>query len=446
MHEDGQPYWRRNLAVMWVTQFLSLMGFSMSIPFTPFYLRVLGVADEDHIRAYAAASAALANIALAVMSPLWGVLADRYGRKAMVLRANFGGALIVGLMGVAPNVSTFLLLRFLQGMFTGTMSASMTLVVTCTPTRKQGLALGILSSSVFSGDMAGLFIGGLLSSVCGFRQTFLFSGLALGISGLLVLWQAREDFVREARHRLSAPPVGGWRERLAILLPAAPLFVLFVVSTMARSLDYSQYPLFVEMLNGGKEVAGAPRWTSWVLGMGSIGAVLSGFVLGRLVDAYPTRVARFGAVGAAVFMGTMAGIPFLLGGLPRVRLTAGDGLLGNASWAVLSLLPLRFGMAFCAAGLEPVWNAWLSKITPPSRKGLMFGWAVTFRAIGAILAHICAGVIAYSLGIRAIFVVGPLLFLSLVPLVVRFAQRISVRVAAQTAGLGLQADAVSPAP
>ena len=429
MDADGQPYWRRNLAIMWVTQFLSLMGFSMSIPFSPFYLRVLGVADEGHIKIYAALAAALANVALAVMSPVWGVLADRFGRKAMVLRANFGGAIILGLMGFAPSASVFLLLRFLQGLFTGTMSASMTLVVSCTPQRKQGLALGILSSSVFSGDMAGLFLGGLLSSTLGFHSTFLYSGLALGVSGLLVLWLAREDFVRQARPRAISGTTSSWREHRAILLPAVPLFVLFIVSTMARNLDNSQFPLFVEMLNGGKDVPGAPRWVSWVLGMGSVGATLSGFILGRLVDAYPTRVARFSAAGAAVFMGAMAAVPLLLGGLPRLHLAGGGSPLQGATWGVLSLIPLRFAMAFCAAGLEPVWNTWLSKMTPPSRKGLLFGWAVTFRAIGAILAHASAGVVAYFLGVPAIFVLGPLLFLSLLPLLARFGPRIAARVA-----------------
>jgi len=443
MHEDGQPFWRRNLAVMWVTQFLSLMGFSMSLPFSPFYLRVLGVSDEGHVKAYAALAAALANVALAVMSPLWGILADRYGRKAMVLRANFGGALIVGLMGVAPSVSVFLLLRFLQGLFTGTMSASMTLVVSCTPTRKQGLALGILSSSTFSGDMAGLFLGGVLSSTFGFRTTFLYSGLALGVSGLLVLWLAQEDFVRQVGPGAGSVARDPWKDRLAILLPAVPLFVLFIVSTMARALDNSQFPLFVEMLNGGRDEPGAPRWVSWVLGMGCVGAMLSGVALGRFVDTHPTRVARLGATGAAVFMGAMACVPFLLSGLPRVQLRPGDGLLSHAAWGVLALMPLRFGMAFCAAGLEPVWNVWLSKITPPSRKGLLFGCAVTFRAVGAILAHACAGALAYALGIQAIFVVGPLLFLSLLPLVALFAQRIAVRAAAQSGAYGPEV-AVAP--
>ncbi len=428
MGEDGQPFWRRNLAVMWVTQFLSLMGFSMSIPFSPFYLRVLGVADEGQVRVYAALAAALANIALAIMSPLWGVLADRYGRKAMVLRANFGGAVIVSLMGVAPNAGTFLLLRFLQGVFTGTMSASMTLVASCTPARKQGLALGILSSSVFSGDMAGLFVGGILSTVVGLRAAFVCSGVTLGVSGLLVLLLAREHFACQAAPR-SARAASAWKERLAVVMPAAPLFVLFIVSTMARTLDNSQFPLFVETLNGGKDVPWAARWVSWVLGMGCIGAVLSGLVLGRFVDAHPMRVARFAAGGAAVFMGAMACVPFLVAGLPRLRLAAGEGPLASAAPGVLALMPLRFCMAFCAAGLEPVWNAWLSKITPPNRKGLLFGCAVTFRAGGAILAHLTAGLVAYCLGVRAIFVVGPFLFLSLLPLIAAFGPRVAAMAA-----------------
>ena len=88
----------------------------------------------------------------------------------------------------------------------------------------------------------------------------------------------------------------------------------------------------------------------------------------------------------------------------------------SATLPVLCLIPLRFLMTFFSAGLEPVWNAWLSKTTLPERKGVMFGLAATFRSLGSILAHSMAGVLACYLGVVSLYVVGPILFLLIIPL------------------------------
>lgn len=435
---DGTPYWRRNLAIMWLSQFLSLLGFSLSLPFAPFFIRILlGTdADEGQVRAYAAISAALSNVSFAIMAPIWGVLADKYGRKPMVLRANFGGAVIVALMGLSPNVLSFMLLRTLQGMFTGTMSASMTLVVSCTPRNRQGYALGVLSTSVFSGDMTGLFIGGLLADTFGFRTSFFYAGLALGLSGLLVLWLAKENFVRPVSGKVPSlqPRLAlNWQDWRWLLKPAMPLYILFIFSTIARYLDNTQFALFVENMNGGKDMPGASKLTSWVMCMGSIGAMVSGVVLGRLVDNHPQKVAKFSSRGAAGFMGMIAILPFILLSLPRVSVLGQD-----TTYAVLCLLPLRFLMIFCSAGLEPVLNTWLSKITHPDRKGIMFGFASTARSIGCVLAHLAAGGLAYFFGVRSIFFIGPLLFLLLIPLLNHYEKDISAQIANLAEKLGYQ--------
>lgn len=333
----------------------------------------------------------------------------------MVLRANFGGALIVLLMGMAKKPIWFVMLRCCQGLFTGTVSASMTLVAGSTPVERQGFALGFLSTSVFSGDMTGLFLGGLLAEKFGFQRSFLFSSITLVFSGLLVWIFARENFTPP----VSAPAKSrrfrqmfdvdwhGWRR---VLMPAMPLFTLYIFSTLARYLDNSQFALFVEYLNGGPGSPNTPRLSSWVLGMGSIGAMFSGVILGRWIDKHASKVARISILGAAFFMGMML-LSVTLMPLPR---TFFFGV--SVAVPVLCLMPLRFMMIFFSAGLEPVWNTWLSKTTPPERKGLMFGLAATFRSLGAILAHSVAGVLACYLGILSIFVAGPILFLLLLPL------------------------------
>lgn len=416
MYEDGKPYWRRNLAVLWISQFLSLMGFSMSIPFAPFYLRLLGVESEGEVRAYAALSAALSQISFAIMAPIWGVLADRFGRKPMVLRANFGGALIVALMAFVPNAGWFIFLRAMQGVFTGTMSACMTLVVTSTPRHRQGYALGVLSSSVFSGDMMGLFIGGVLANTFGYRPSFVLAGCILGLSGILVALTAQEDFVpmRKATIRSWPSPFcpGSTRGWLNVLLPVYPLFILYVFSTLARYLDSSQIALYVEQLNGGSSYPRAASLASWVLCFGSVGAVLAGVVLASRVDRKALQLLRFASIGSAIFMFLMVLLPRLLSGQERV-------MLGQISttWAVLAMMPLRFCMIFAASGFEPVFNSWMSNSTPSEHKGVMFGYAAMFRSAGAVAAHSLAGFLAYFCGVGSIYLCAPLLFLLLIPLV-----------------------------
>jgi len=71
MVEDGASYWRRNLLIVWISQFLSLMGFSFSLPFSPFFIRdALGVSADSQVKMYAALATASSALALAVMSPL----------------------------------------------------------------------------------------------------------------------------------------------------------------------------------------------------------------------------------------------------------------------------------------------------------------------------------------------------------------------------------------
>ncbi len=422
MVEDGARYWRRNLLIVWISQFLSLMGFSFSLPFSPFYIRdVLGVSADAQVKMYAALATACASLSLAVMSPLWGILADRYGRKPMLLRANFAGAIIVALMGMAPNISIFIALRMLQGLFTGTMSAAMTLMACCAPRNRQGLTLGALSAAVYSGDMTGQFIGGLLVEWYGFRQAFLYSGIAIGLSGLLVLLLVREDFQRPPPVIKTVATARNWHFNLSIVLSCLPLYILLMMSAFARSVDGSQFALFVEFLNGGITEAGAARWTGRAAAAGCIGAMLSGLLIGQLLDRFrPARVARTAALGAMLAMALIAVVPVHMLGMDRIALNIGAfGLYvhDQAAPAVLALVPLRFMMIFFSAGLEPVMNVWLSKITPASQKGIVFGFAVTSRSIGWIFGPLAGGTISMLWGVEAIYVVGPFFFLALVPMI-----------------------------
>lgn len=422
--------WQRNLVFVWFSQFFSIAGFSLCLPFAPFYIQDLGVTDPDAVKFWASMSQAATGVSLAIMAPVWGALADRYGRKLMMLRANFCAVVVLAAMGFAPNVQVFTLLRFTQGAFTGTMNAAMTFVATSAPRERHGMALGTLSAAVFSGVMLGPTVGGLLADSIGYRPTFLTSSALLLISAFVVLFAVSEDFVppaQSANSRLAgvrnkwnewgsyAPlqfaqyyltsSAKSLRQWVGGIGPHAPLLLLLFCMAAARAFDQPILPLYVQQLHGA--LRGASRWTGLINGVGAIGAMLAGVFLGRLADRVaPPTIGKLSGAGAALCM-------------------LATGLVSTL-WA---LFPLRFLYAFCAGGLDPVFQVWLSKTTPEHRRGEIFGWSVTAKSVGWSLSPLASGGVAVWLGIPAVFVAGPVLFLALIPLI----QVVSGRVAAADA-------------
>ena len=93
--------WQRNLAVLWVVQLLSVAGFNTILPFLPLYVQELGLTDPSQVKLWAGLLSSVPMVGAAIMAPVWGNLADRYGRKLMIIRASLGAAIIVALLGLA---------------------------------------------------------------------------------------------------------------------------------------------------------------------------------------------------------------------------------------------------------------------------------------------------------------------------------------------------------
>lgn len=418
MSDLAYPYWRRNLTVLWFSQFFTLGSISLVLPFVPYFLRELAPSySEEQLRVCSAASALVTQVAFAVAAPVWGWVADRYGRKKMLLRAVFGVSVVMGLMGMSTSVAMFIALRFIQGLFTGTMSASMTLVSCSTPPEKRGFAVGILSSSFFSGDMAGLTLGGILAENFGYRNSFFITAAISLVMGLIVLVGTVEKFSAGGA-RDEVPRLAGesrvhhlfhvWQ---VLIVPMLPILLLYVFCSLARYLDQSQLALYIEKLNGGAGFRGKELCTSIIMGAGSLGAIISGFVLSRFVDRRARFIATAIGLIAAAAMLMMAVLPYCLPMEPRFSLAWLGHPRLTTTLCALALVPLRFIMIFAAGGMEPICHTWLTKATSPEHQGVMFGYAQTFRAIGSSLAHIAAGIIAPTLGLTAIYVAGPVAFI-----------------------------------
>src|SRR2546423_4035389 len=189
-HVSGllSPSWRTSLYVTCVAQATAMLAFGFVLPFLPLYLKEIGVSPDSAVVFWSGALVTSTGVSLAIFSPIWGALADRHGRKLMVLRAMLVGGLIIALMGLVQNVGEFLVLRILQGMFTGTIASATALVASIVARQRLAASMGQLQTSVYVGIAAGPVMGGVIAQAVGIRGTFFIAGAMLAIGGVFV-WQ-----------------------------------------------------------------------------------------------------------------------------------------------------------------------------------------------------------------------------------------------------------------
>ncbi len=290
--------WRRNLAVLVVVQFLSTAGFSLIFPFLPLYVRELGSTTGGSVELWAGLVFSAQAFTMMLSAPVWGYVADRYGRKPMLVRATLGGAVLLAAMGFVQSAEQLVLLRAAQGLVTGVVAAANALVASTTPRENTGFSMGTLNMARWAGIAGGPIIGGIIAETFGFRESFWITGALLGTAGIAVVFLVQEDFQpipKELR-------TGFWAG-YKVLLRAPGMIGLYSLSFL-RSLGLMIITpilaLFILTLNNGVET-GTASMTGIVIGLSALSSALSAVYLGRLGDRVGhERVLVISAIFAAV--------------------------------------------------------------------------------------------------------------------------------------------------
>jgi len=377
------PTWRRTLYTVWFTQFIAVAGFSFVMPFIPYYVQELGITDVKEVAIWAGLVTSAQAVSMALMAPVWGALSDRYGRKLMVLRATFAGAVIMALMGFAANVQQLLLLRFLQGMLTGTVSATTTLVASTTPKERLGAALGSLQTAVFLGVSAGPLLGGFMGDAFGYRPSFWITGGLLLVSGILVGlfvhedFQPAEDVVKAGRH--------SYGNGMRLVLASSALLALFVariaLRTGSRALG-PVLPLFVQtLLPAGAHVATMTGIISAVMALGS---AIGSPVIGGWGD-------RMGHRRWLIISALAAALCFV----PQAFVHDTRALI---FWQLIS------GLA--VGGTLSTVTALLARLAPDGHQGIVFGLDASAVAGANAIGPLAGAAVAAGLGLRAPFLLS----------------------------------------
>lgn len=364
----GSPGWRHTLVCLWLAQFLNMAGFSFGLPFTAYYIQELGISDPEQVRFWYTWFSAAPPITFMLSAPFWGWLADRHGRRPMVIRASLAAAVILFAMGLVSGVGWLIVLRLTQGLFTGTISAANALVTTTVPDRRRGLALGLMATAMAAGVMSGNFFGGITSAHFGCAISFQLAGVLSGLATLLVVFGTREHFIRA-----EADPTAsrGWRALVEDNRILLPIYALILLIWLAACCEIPVTPLFIQQLantqtsGSTEEVLQASKLAMGNLGaLSSLAGMAAGLTIGHLADRIrPQWVVACAAGGAA-----LATLPLAWAGSLMVFFIC---------------KPL---IAFCSGGLDPVLNAWIGRLGNHRRTGLVFGLASSIRSLAWFLA------------------------------------------------------------
>ncbi len=387
----GTHTWKRTVACSFVAQVLSILGFSFAIPFMPFFIGELGVSDAAQQAWWSGKALAATGMTLALFAPLWGVLADRYGRKVMVLRSMFGGAVVLLLMSFSRNVIDLIICRLLQGIFTGTVAASVALVASVTPQRRSGLTLGLMQSAVFVGAALGPLMGGVVSDLYGYRAAFRIGAVMVLLGGILVYYGTDEHFTPPEHDHRS----GRVRFRTALANSGFVTAILILLAVRyANTITNPSFPLIIREIIPSTErlnsVAGI------IMALAGVAGAVSASVLGHVGDRMGhLRIVILCSLGAA--------------------LTAAAHVLARTI-PELTVIHLLFGLA--VAGTMPAANAMIQRHIDPRHMGKAFGLASSISMIGLALGPLSGGYLASAYGIRAPFLAASICQIMVVVLVI----------------------------
>ena len=361
-----------------------MIAMSLLLPFLPIYVAELGVQGQAAIVQWSGIAYGITFLGAGLLAPVWGRVADLYGRKLILMRASLGMAVAMSLIGLAQNVWQLVALRLLAGVLGGYASGAVVLVATQTPRAQAGWALGTLSTGVMAGTLLGPLVGGVLPGLIGVRNTFFLAGGVIFVAFIATSLLIRED--RPAGGRKSRP-AGAW----ASIPDRRPVLLMLATASLLMLANMSIEPIITVYVGGlirpGQDVV---LISGLVMAAAAFGSILSAPRLGRLADRIGPR---------NVIIGCLAVTGLLM--IPQAFVTA--------SW---QLLVLRFLMGMALGGLMPSVTAAIRHSVPETVTGTILGLSTSAQYAGQVLGPVLGGFVGGRFGMRAVFLATAVVLLA----------------------------------
>jgi DHA1 family multidrug resistance protein-like MFS transporter len=368
--EPSEPGgWQRNVWALSLIVFTAFVGFQFFSPFLPLFVKELGVTDSAEIAVWSGVLMAVTPGLAGLLGPLWGRLADRVGRKLMMVRSLAGFIVTIAAMGLVTSVTQLLLARALQGVFAGFSVMAMALASVSCPRDKVPVAIGRVQSAQLLSAAVGPAAGGYVASHFGIRYAFFVTaGLcAVSLVGLIVLF-------REARPAEATQRPAPLHLRDVFRLPhfALVLGLLLIAQFIDRGLALL-VPLKVAHLPDVERIAAV---SGIIISVSAVCGTISASLAGRLSATLP--------------IGRLLLLSCVLGGIPCALMA------WTTSW--VALLVFRCLVGLLLGGALTLAYSLGGHLAPSDNRGAAFGWlalGVQFASAASPLAT--GGLAALSL-------------------------------------------------
>lgn len=381
-----KPIWKKNLFVLSIAVFIAGIAFSEIMPFLSLYINTLGNFSHQQLNFWSGIVYSGTFIVSAVVSPWWGKLADKKGRKPMILRAGIGMSVVIACMGLVQNVWQLLLLRMLQGVFAGFISNSNALVATETPKTNSGQALGTIASATTAGTLLGPLVGGALTSIFSYRITFMITGGLLLLCSILVLFFVHEDDFKPVTAKKLDKASGVIKSLRSPHLIFGLLLTTLIIQAANNSINPIVSLYVRQLLNGHNNVVFISGVIAALPGIATF-LVASRFgALGDKIGTHKIIVAGF--IAASIFFFLTA----------FVRNTVELGIL-------------RFLVGFSDACLFPQVQTMLTKNSPAAVTGRIFSWNQSAMYIGNIVGPLLGSFVSGMFNYSMVFIVTTVIVL-----------------------------------
>lgn len=367
--------WKDNLRIAWLGSFLTGACISLVVPFMPIFVEQLGV-EPSQVTFYSGLAISVSAISAACVSPLWGILADRYGRKPMMIRAGLAMTITMGGLAFVPNVYWLLALRLLNGVFTGYVPNATALIASQVPKDKSGYALGTLSSGVVAGTLTGPFVGGMIAEVFGIRNVFLMVGGFLFLAAILTIFFIKEDFQPVPKEK--ALPT---KELFTSVKYPYLLFNLFATSFVIQVAAQSVGPILALYIRDLGQKENLLFVSGLIVSSMGLSSMMSSGVMGRLGD-------KVGNHRLLIVAQAYSALIYLL--------------CANAS-TPLELGIYRFLFGLGTGALVPGINALLSRMTPKAGISRVFAFNQVFFYLGGVIGPLAGSAVAGQFGYHSVF-------------------------------------------
>jgi DHA1 family multidrug resistance protein-like MFS transporter len=380
-----QQDWRRVLAVVTVALLLEVITFSHVGAFVPLYLEVELQLSPAEVKLWTGLVAGLPLAIALCLAPFWGVWAERYSPKLIIIRAQAFELLVYLGMVLAATLPQFLIAALLLGLTYGNIAVLMAVLAQVTPSQRVGFAISIIQAAVPLGQSLGPLLGSVLIPLVGLRGLFAIDAVLVTVSALILIVGMR-DPRRVRRHETLGAHLKLTFQQ-AVRLPAMRwTFLTMFLMLVGLTAVQPYIPVFLGQYYEGDTLA---RMIGLVLGAAGLTTVVVTPLVGLLGDRHGHD--RFALLG--------------LGGLVVVHLLL---FLFSGPLALVTLLLLRNVPA--SSTMSPL-NATLAIHAPADNRAALISLAPFPRNTGMFLGPVLAAVVA-TYDLRLLFLLAAGLFLT----------------------------------